>query len=91
MNPLKTVRVAALQMAAGTDVEANLSTALRLIDEAAGDRPDLMVLPEFVNHASWYDDQEHCNRVAVRTDGDFLRQIAERARRHSCFIVIRSA
>ena len=88
MNPLKTVRVAALQMAAGTDVEANLSTALRLIDEAAGDRPDLMVLPEFVNHASWYDDQEHCNRVAVRTDGDFLRQIAERARRHSCFIVI---
>ena len=45
-----TVRVAAVQLAAGIDVEANLAACLRMIDEAATNTQDLMVLPEFVNH-----------------------------------------
>jgi predicted amidohydrolase len=83
-----TVRVAALQFATGTDVEANLQTCLRMIDQAAQQQPDLMVLPEFCNHSSWYRDQQHCYEVAVDLDGDFLRQIAERAARHRCIIMI---
>src|SRR5262245_9178162 len=83
-----TVRVAAVQFGAGTDVEANLATCLRMIDEAAQHHPDLMVLPEFANHASWYDDKDHCYRVSVPVEGDFLAAIADKAREHQCAIVI---
>ncbi|MCB1702595.1 MAG: carbon-nitrogen hydrolase family protein [Halioglobus sp.] len=81
-------RVAALQFASGTDLEANLATCLRMIDSAQVHAPDLLVLPEFSNHISWYDDAEHAWRVSVARDGPFLRAIAERARRHGCYIVI---
>ncbi|MEQ8247757.1 MAG: carbon-nitrogen hydrolase family protein [Alphaproteobacteria bacterium] len=83
-----TVRVAAVQLGAGIDVEANLATCLRMIDEAATHQPDLMVLPEFVNHCSWYDDNEHCYAVAVPLDGPFTAAIAAKAKQHRCFIVI---
>src|SRR6478609_6348195 len=78
----KRVRVAAVQFAAGTDVEANLATCLRMIDEAAKQSPDLVVLPEFCNHLSWYDDKAHCHRVSVELEGPFLTAVAEKARAH---------
>ena len=81
-------RVAALQFASGTDVDLNLATCLRMIDAAAGHAPDLLVLPEFCNHISWYDDAAHARAVAVDRDGPFLRAIAQRAQRHGCYIVI---
>jgi len=84
----ETVRVAAVQMGAGTDVEANLATCLRMIDEAAAHKPDLMVLPEFVNHCSWYDDNDYCYSVAVALDGPFTAAVAAKAREHACHIVI---
>lgn len=40
------VNVAAIQMTSGSDVEANLHTAERLIAEAAGNVAELVVLPE---------------------------------------------
>ena len=83
-----TVRVAAAQYAVGPDVEANLAVTLRMIDEAAAHRPDLLVLPEFVNHCSWYDDQEHCDRVSVSLDGGFLTAVAERASHHGFYVVV---
>ena len=83
-----TTRIAALQFAAGTDVSANLATCLRMIDLAAQDRPHLMVLPEFCNHMAWYADRAHAWEVAVPADGEFMAAIAERARRHRCFIKI---
>ena len=83
-----TVRVAAVQLAAGIDVEANLAACLRMIDEAATHTPDLMVLPEFVNHCSWYDDNDHCYAVAVPLDGPFTAAIAAKAKQHRCHIVI---
>ena len=49
-------RVAAVQLASGTDVDTNLQTCLRMIDQAALIEPDIMVLPEFCNHLSWHDD-----------------------------------
>lgn len=84
----KTVRVAAVQFAASDDVAQNLATCLRMIDRAAEQKVDLAVLPEFANHASWYDDHAHCHRVAVDLDGQFLTTIGERARRHRLHIVV---
>ncbi len=81
-------RVAALQFASGTDVDLNLATCLRMIDAAGEHAPDLLVLPEFCNHISWYDDAAHARAVALDRDGPFLRAIAGRAQRHGCYIVI---
>ncbi len=82
------LRVAALQFAVGDDLDANLATCLRLIDQAAQHQPQLMVLPEFVNHLAWYHDSDHCRRVAVTLDGPFVGAIAERASRYACYIKI---
>lgn len=84
----KTVRVAAAQFAVGTDLDANLAACLRWIREAGKCRPDLLVLPEFANHASWYDDAEHCYRVAVDLDGPFLGAIAAAAARIGAYVVV---
>ena len=81
-------RVAALQFASGTNVEENLQTCLRMIDRAATHDPQIMVLPEFSNHISWYDDADHARAVSVDLDGEFLNAIAEKAGRHNCYIVI---
>ena len=81
-------RVAALQFASGTDVDQNLSTCLRMIDAAQAHKPDLLVMPEFSNHISWYVDTEHAERVAVTLDGLFFSAIGERAARYGCYIVI---
>lgn len=84
----KSVRVAAVQFAATADVAANLATCLRMMDQAAEQRPEVMVLPEFVNHIAWYTDAEHCYRVAVELDGDFLSALAARAARHRCYLKV---
>ncbi|WND03548.1 nitrilase-related carbon-nitrogen hydrolase [Temperatibacter marinus] len=82
------MRVAALQFQTTSHVPENLNTCLRLIDEAALQSPNLMVLGEFSNHLSWYDDQKHAWEVALEIGGNFLQKIAEKARRHSCYIDI---
>jgi len=46
-NPQEKVRVAAVQMASGPSVSANLEEALRLIEEAASRNAKLVVLPEY--------------------------------------------
>lgn len=84
----KTIRVAAVQFGAGADVAANLQKCLAMIDEAAKQKPDLMVLPEFVNHLSWYDDKAHCFAVSVAVDSEFLTAVSAKAREHNCHIVI---
>ncbi|MEP5568850.1 MAG: carbon-nitrogen hydrolase family protein [Halioglobus sp.] len=81
-------RVAALQFASGTDVDANLATCTEMIDEAAQYQPGVMVLPEFCNHISWYDDADHVWDVSLEPDGAFLKAIAERADRYNTHIVI---
>ena len=62
------IRVACAQFATGDDVEANLAACLRAIDNARQHQPDLLVLPEFCNHLSWYRDQAHCYEVSVSED-----------------------
>ena len=80
MTDHKTIRVAAAQFHVGDDVEANLATCLYWLDQASACNPDLVVLPEFCNHLSWYQDKQHCFEVSVRLDGPFLAAIADKAR-----------
>ncbi len=83
-----TVRVAAVQFHVGHELEVNLATCLRMIDQAAGEKPDLIVLPEFCNYLSWYEDRAHCFNVSVTLDGEFLTAVSAKAREHSCYIVV---
>ena len=55
------LRVAAVQFAVTEDVEENLATCLRMTDRAAAEGAQVVVLPEFCNHVSWYDDREHAS------------------------------
>lgn len=82
------VLVAALQFASTTNIEENLATCLRMIDKAGESRVRLMVLPEFCNHLSWYDSQDHAYDVALEENGHFLRAIAEKAKEHQSYIII---
>jgi len=88
MRERSTIRVAALQLASGDNLAANLRSCLRMIDKAALLRPGLIVLPEFCNHVSWYEDRAHSYRVSVALDSGFLRAIAGKAREHQTHIVI---
>lgn len=83
-----TIRAAVVQFGVVADVSANLLTCLRMIDEAAKHKPDVVVLPEFVNHIAWYENAEHCYRVAVSLDDVFIQGIANKAREHNCYIKI---
>ncbi|MEV0420660.1 nitrilase-related carbon-nitrogen hydrolase [Streptosporangium canum] len=80
------VRVAAVQFATGLDVTANLATCLRMIDSAAGQGAELIVLPEFCNHLSWYESREHARRLACRHGDPFLNAVAGRAARHRAHV-----
>ena len=83
-----TVRVAAVQFAVGVDLDSNLQTCLHWLREAGRCKPDLVVLPEFSNHASWYDDAAHCYRVSVNNDGEFIQAIAAAAVEIGAYVVV---
>lgn len=82
------IRVSAIQLAVTSDVDENLATCLRLIDQAAENNPDVMVLPEFINHIMWFDDAEHSYEKSVDLDGDFLAAIGAKAKEHHCYIKV---
>ena len=82
------IRVAAVQFGVGTDVEDNLATCLRMIDAAAAESPQILVLPEFSNHVSWYEGKEHARSKAVTVDGPFVTAIAAKARQHNMWIMV---
>jgi len=83
-----TLRVAAAQFAVGLDLEANLAACLHALDGAGEGGAELVVLPEFCNHLSWYDDAAHCYRVSLDLDGPFLAAIAGRARQIGAYVVV---
>lgn len=82
------MRVAVAQFGVGADVDRNLAACLGALDDAARLRPDLVVLPEFCNHASWYEDQAHCYAVSLAVDGPFLQAVAAKARALKAHLVI---
>ena len=79
------VRAAAVQFATGTDLDENLATGLRMLDAAAAEGAELVVMPEFCNHLSVYDDQDHCRSVAVPLDGPWLGALARRSAEHGVY------
>jgi predicted amidohydrolase len=81
------VRVAAVQFAVTEDVEGNLATCLRMTDQAAAEGAQVVVLPEFCNHVSWYDDRAHARRMAQTLDGPFVTALADRARAHGIHLM----
>lgn len=82
------IRAAAVQFGVVADVTANLITCLRMIDEAAKQKLDVMVLPEFINHIAWYENADHCYRVAVSLDDEFIGAMAGKAKEYKCYIKI---
>ena len=79
------LKVAAVQFATGSDLEENLATCLRMLDAAVVQGADLVVLPEFCNHISVYDDAAHCRAVAVTLDGPWMRAFARRVAEHGIY------
>ncbi len=82
------IKAAAAQFHVGSDIDVNLESCLRVLGKAGEQNPDIVVLPEFCNHLSWYDDAEHCYRVSLTIEGDFLQAIAAKAREIEAFVVV---
>jgi nitrilase len=88
MTETRTIRAAAAQFHVGADIDRNLASCLRALDNAAKEKPQIVVLPEFANHLSWYDDQDHCRRVSVDLNSNFLKAIGEKARQIDAHVVV---
>jgi len=84
---MPSTRVAAVQFAVTEDVADNLATCLRMIDRAAAEGAQVVVLPEFCNHVSWYDDREHARRMAQTLDGEFVAALAAKVREHGIHLM----
>ncbi len=83
------MRVVAVQLNVTDDVEENLRTCLRLIDQAEAEcAPDLIVLPEYCNHPPAYRNAEHCFEVSEPEDSNFLSAISAKAKKLGCMIQV---
>jgi predicted amidohydrolase len=91
------MRVAVAQFATSLNLQENLATCIRMINEAARCEPSIIVLPEYCNtmfgiaHCSdepCYEDHNQAWHQALVIKGPFLQQIAAQAKQHSCYIVI---
>lgn len=81
-------RIATVQFSTGIDVDANLQKCLHWIAETASVKPQLIVMPEFCNRLSWYNNSDEVYEAAVSVDGPFLQQIAQSAKQQQTYIVI---
>lgn len=88
MQSLDLVRAAVAQFHVGSDLDVNLASCLRALDNASKQKPHVVVLPEFANHLSWYDDKVHCRRVSVDHQSSFLAAIAGKAREIGAYVVV---
>jgi predicted amidohydrolase len=87
------MRVAVAQFATSLNNQDNLSTCVRMIEQAAECKPDLIILPEFCNTQfcnaqSGYADHHQAWSDALTIDGDFLQIIAEQAKKRDCYVVV---
>ena len=77
------LNVAVLQMNSGSDKDANVGTALDLIDRAAGSGARLVVLPEVWTYLG-PDEGNRPNADSV--PGPVTELLADRARRHGIYV-----
>ncbi len=77
-----------VQMNATEDVADNVRRACAWIDEAARQKADLVVLPEFFNtfYFFQYRDYDYV-RLAERDDGYSMGRVREKARRHGLHVI----
>jgi N-carbamoylputrescine amidase len=75
-------------MNATEDVADNVRRACAWIDEAARQKADLVVLPEFFNtfYFFQYRDYDYV-RLAERDDGNSMGLVREKARRHGLHVI----
>lgn len=80
------MRLAAVQMISGPDVAANLLEAGRLIDEAAGQGAELVLLPEYFALIS---SDEHAKLAVCETPGEGVIQqfLRDKAKQHRIWLV----
>ncbi|MFT7431626.1 MAG: putative amidohydrolase [Colwellia sp.] len=82
------MRVTVSQFATALNVQENLASCVRMINQAAVCQPSLIVLPEFCNTQSSYVDHNQAWHQALTLDGNFLQQIAQQAKKYHCYIML---
>ena len=85
---MEIMRVAVAQFATSLNIQENLATCIRIINESATCKPSLIVLPEFCNTQPCYTDHNQAWQQALSLNGDFLQSIAEQAVAHECHIAL---
>lgn len=84
------ITIACLQLEALGLARADeaLDRALRMIDEAAGSSPDMIVLPECTYPAYYLHSLEQYQRAELRSHDEVVQIFAQRARIHRCHLVV---
>jgi predicted amidohydrolase len=81
---MSTLRLALIQMQSKTDArDENVATACEYIDEVAGERPDLIVVPEFFNHEYVFQFRDYAYiDCAEPENGYTITAMREKAKEH---------
>ena len=82
------MRVAVTQFATSLNSQENQATCIRMINEVAACKPDLIVLPEFSNTEACYEDHNQAWHEALDINGLFFQQIASQAKQYNSYILI---
>jgi len=82
------MKLSLIQMNCGNDRDSNVARACDFIDQAAKEKPDLIVLPEFFNNLYFaqYRDYKYV-QWAEKDDGFSITRIKEKAKQHSVYII----
>jgi len=79
-------RIAAIQMASGSNVQGNLTEAERLINESAANGASLVVLPENFSHMGMQE-TDKLDLSEAMGEGPIQNFLAEQAARHKIWLV----
>ena len=82
------MKIALIQMNSNKSRDENVNVACNYIDQAATEKPDLVVLPEFFNNLYFFQYRDY-NYIdwAEREDGYTISRIKDRAKIHNLFII----
>ncbi|MBM4447858.1 MAG: carbon-nitrogen hydrolase family protein [Chloroflexi bacterium] len=82
------MKLSLVQMNCGHDRDTNVARACDFIDQAAAEKPDLIVLPEFFNNLYFaqYRDYKYV-QWAETDDGFSITRIKEKAKQHRVYII----
>jgi len=82
------VKIALIQMNSNKPRDENVRTACNYIDQAAAQKPDLVVLPEFFNNLYFFQYRDYSYiDWAERDDGYTISMIKDKAKTHNLFII----